>query len=50
MTMFRFVTIVPLSLWAILLLLLFMWATFGLWGMVGTAVVLALLGGSRMAG
>jgi hypothetical protein len=30
--MFRFVTIIPLEFWAIVLLLLFMWVTFGLWG------------------
>ena len=30
--MFRFVTIIPLELWAIVLLLLFMWAALGLNG------------------
>jgi hypothetical protein len=41
--MFRFVTIIPLSFWAIIMLMLFMWFAMGLWWMVGTAVVLAML-------
>ena len=41
--MFRFVTIVPLEFWAIVLLLLFMWAAFGLGGLVITVVGLALI-------
>ena len=45
--MFRFVTIIPLSFWAIILLMLFMWVAMGLWWMVGTAVVLAMLGSGR---
>jgi hypothetical protein len=51
--MFRFVTIIPLSFWAIVLLLLFMWAAFGLGGLVITVVGLAAielfaqLGGNR---
>jgi hypothetical protein len=39
----QFVTIIPLSFWAIILLLLFMWAAFGLNGMVLTVVGLALI-------
>jgi hypothetical protein len=46
-TMFHFVTIIPLSFWAIVLLLLFMWAAFGLGGLVATVVMLALLEGGR---
>jgi hypothetical protein len=45
--MFRFVTIIPLSFWAIILLLLFMWVTMGLWWMVGTAVIMAMLESGR---
>jgi hypothetical protein len=45
--MFRFVTIIPLSFWAIIMLLLFMWAAMGLWWMVGTAVELAMLESGR---
>jgi hypothetical protein len=45
--MFRFVTIIPFSFWIIILLLVFMWIAFGLWGMVTAVVVLALLEGSR---
>jgi hypothetical protein len=48
--MFRFVTIVPLQFWAIILLLLFMSAAFGLGGLVFTVVGLTLiefLGGLR---
>ena len=41
--MFRFVTIIPLEFWAIVLLLLFMSAAFGLNGFVITAVGLALI-------
>jgi hypothetical protein len=41
--MFSFVTIIPLSFWAIILLLLFMWAAFGLNGMVLTVIGLALI-------
>jgi hypothetical protein len=48
--MFRFVTIIPLEFWAIVLLLLFMWVTFGLWGMVTTVVLLMLIaGGGRIS-
>jgi hypothetical protein len=32
--MFRFVTIIPLEFWAIVLLLLFMWAAFGVNGLI----------------
>lgn len=39
--MFRFVTIIPLEFWAIVLLLLFMWVAFGLNGLVITVVGLA---------
>ncbi len=45
--MFRFVTIIPLELWAIVLLLLFMWASMGMWWLIGTAVVLAMLKSGR---
>ena len=48
--MFRFVTRVPLQFCAIILLLLFMWAAFGLNGLIFTVVGLALiefLGGLR---
>ena len=45
--MFRFVTIIPLEFWAAVLLLLFVWATFGLNGMVLTALALALIQFSR---
>ena len=41
--MLRFVTIVPLLFWAIVLLLLFMWAAFGLIGLIFTVVGLALI-------
>jgi hypothetical protein len=41
--MFRFVTIIPIELWAIVLLLLFMWAAFGLNGFIITVLGLALL-------
>jgi len=41
--MFRFVTIIPLEFWAIVLLLLLMWVAFGLWGMVAAVVLLALI-------
>lgn len=41
--MFRFVTIIPLDLWAIVLLLLFMWAAFGLNGFLLTVLGVALL-------
>jgi hypothetical protein len=37
---FVFVTIIPLAFWAIVLLLLFMWAAFGLGGMVITVAIL----------
>jgi len=45
--MFRFVTIIPLELWAIVLLLLFMWAAFGLNGFLITVLALALLQSGR---
>jgi hypothetical protein len=50
MAMFRFlfVTIIPLEFWAIVLLLLFMWAAFGLWGMVATVIILAVIQGGRI--
>jgi hypothetical protein len=41
--MVKFVTIIPLEFWATVLLLLFMWAAFGLWGMVGTVLLLMLI-------
>ena len=41
--MFRFVTIIPLEFWAIVLLLLFMWAAFGLNGFILTVLGLAFL-------
>ena len=41
--MFRFVTIIPLSFWAIILLMLFMWAAFGLGGLVITVLGLAAI-------
>jgi hypothetical protein len=41
--MFRFVTIIPLEFWVYILLLLFMWAAFGLNGLVVTVVGLALI-------
>jgi hypothetical protein len=47
---FVFVTIIPLEFWAIVLLLLFMWAAFGLWGMITTVAVLALIEGPRFFG
>jgi hypothetical protein len=52
MDMFRFlfVTIIPLEFWAIILLLLFMWAAFGVWGMVVTVILLALIEGGRISG
>jgi hypothetical protein len=43
MLRFHFVTIIPLEFWAIVLLLLFMWAAFGLGGLVITALGLALI-------
>jgi hypothetical protein len=39
--MFRFVTIIPLHFWAIVLLLLFMWVVFGLGALVVAAAGLA---------
>jgi hypothetical protein len=45
--MFRFITIIPLELWAIVLLLLFMWAAFGLNGFIITVLGLALLQSAR---
>ncbi len=44
--MFRFVTIIPLRFWAIVLLLVFMWAAFGLGELIVTALALALLASS----
>ena len=41
--MFRFVTIIPLEFWAIVLFLLFVWAAFGLNGLVITTLGLMLL-------
>ena len=41
--MFRFVTIIPFEFWIIALLLLFMWAAFGLNGFIITAVGMALI-------
>jgi hypothetical protein len=41
--MFHFVTIIPFEFWVFVLLLLFMWAAFGLNGLVITAVGLALI-------
>jgi hypothetical protein len=41
--MFRFVTIIPLEFWAIVLLLLFMWAAFGLNALIITILGLMLL-------
>ena len=40
---FLFVTIIPLEFWAIVLLLLFMWAAFGLEGLVITVVGLTAI-------
>jgi hypothetical protein len=40
--MFRFVTIIPLSFWAIVLLMLFTWAAFGVGGLVITVLGLAV--------
>jgi hypothetical protein len=48
--MFRFVTIIPLEFWAIVPFLLFIWAAFGLWGMVATVVGLALTESGRIHG
>ena len=45
--MFRFVTIIPLELWAIVLLLLLMWFVFGLAGFIIAVLLFALLQGSR---
>jgi hypothetical protein len=45
--MFRFVTIIPLEMWAIVLLLLFMWAAFGLSGFIIAVVCVALLQSAR---
>jgi hypothetical protein len=47
MAIFRFVTVIPLELWAIVLLLLFMSVSMGLWWMIGTVVLLAMLEGGR---
>jgi hypothetical protein len=47
--MFRFVTIIPLELWAIVMLLLFMWAAFGLNGFILTVLGLALVQGGRVS-
>lgn len=40
---FNFVTIIPLEFWAIVLLLLFMWAAFGLGGLVITVLGLTAI-------
>jgi len=40
---YNFVTIIPLEFWAIVLLLLFMWAAFGLGGLVITVVGLTAI-------
>jgi hypothetical protein len=48
--MFRFVTIIPLEFWAIVLLLLFMWAAFGLNGFILTVLGLALIQSGRIPG
>ena len=48
--MFRFVTIIPLEFWVFALLLLFMWAAFGLNGLVLTALGIALLQAGGFAG
>jgi hypothetical protein len=42
--MFRFVTIIPLHFWVIVLLLLLIWAAFGLGGLVVTAVGIMFFG------
>ena len=47
--MFRFVTVTPLELWAIVLLLLFAWAAFGLNGFILTVLGLALLQSARFS-
>jgi hypothetical protein len=47
--MIRFVTIIPVELWAIVLLLLFMWAAFGLNGFILTVLGVALLQGERFS-
>ncbi|MGA9334021.1 MAG: hypothetical protein WBV39_07060 [Rudaea sp.] len=48
--MFRFVTIIPLQFWAIVLLLVFMWTAFGLNGLIFTTIGLTLLQTGRVAG
>jgi len=40
---FLFVTIIPLSFWAIILLMLFTWAAFGLGGLVITVIGLTAI-------
>jgi hypothetical protein len=52
--MFRFVTIIPLHFWTIVLLLLFMWVAFGLGGLAVTGSALIMffgeLRGNRISG
>ena len=45
--MFRFVTIIPFEFWIYILLLLFIWAAFGLNGFILTVLGLALLQAGR---
>jgi hypothetical protein len=47
--MLRFVTIIPLEFWAIVLLLLFMWAAFGLNGLIIATLGLMLLQAGRFS-
>jgi hypothetical protein len=45
--MFRFVTIIPIHFWAIVLLLLLMWVAFGLYGFVIMVLLLVLIQSGR---
>jgi hypothetical protein len=47
--MFRFVTIIPFEFWALVLLLLFMSAAFGLNGFILTVLGLVLIQGGRFS-
>ena len=48
--MFRFVTIIPFEFWAYILLLVLMWASFGLNGLILTTLGLMVLQAGRFAG
>jgi hypothetical protein len=48
--MFHFVTIIPLEFWATIMLLVFMWAAFGLNGLIISTLGLMLLQAGRFAG